>query len=883
MTYYAIASDAPGAGTPYPFPVAVSLTQWLETRTPEQLAEILRHRPETTDPPPPPADLRVLAGRLATFGPVAAAAHRLPAPAIEVIEVLQLLGPEPPGTRTDLARWLGRRPDDADLASVLDLLARRGLVWPDGDRLRMVEPLYRTVAHPLQLGPPATELLAGLPAATLRAIATTLGLRPPSRKQDAVTAIAAALGDGDRVRELVAGAGAAERAALQELAANGPVDADQGWYNYYGYRPDPRLGWALARGLAVNAGPGAPVVPREVAVALRGPGWHAPFTPQPPALPLAEADPAAVEREAAAAGSAAVAQLTALLERMDATPVALLKAGGVGVKELRRLAKELGTDEATVRLWLELAWEAKLVAPARAGARSAARARSAASTRKGSRGRTTTTPTDAAVLLPTAAYDEWAATEPADRLAALLPVWADLPAAPLAGPVDQDEKPPAALLRELNPRPVTAARRHSLGLAASLPAGQGAVAPDPAALAAAVAWHAPLALDTDPFAVRLVAGAWREGELLGVLAHGTLTSLGHALRAVRSDGGTTVAGPATGPVPDLGEACRTLLPSAVSEAIFQADLTAVVPGTPASALAELLDAAADREARGGAVTWRFGAGSVRRALDAGRSAEDLLAALRERAAGQRLPQPLEYLVQDVARRHGAIRVRPVACVLYAEDPALVSEIASARALRSLGLSVVAPTVLGSTEPVAETLAALRTAGYAPVAESASGAPEIEKVERRRARGPARRRGPGPAPAPAPAGPDPLALATKLLATPVPRERSEPSAQERQREERWELAAAGLVPLPEEAELAENVATDIEQFASHLDTDQRRLLVYAISTFSSIDIYYQDHRGATRSQVIEPRDLDGDDLLAWCPEHEDVEVFELHRIASVALA
>lgn len=738
--------------------MAVSLTQWLKTRTAEQLAEILRHRPEALAPPPPPADLRGLAGRLATFGPVAAAAHRLPAPAIEVIEVLQLLGPQPPGTRTDLARWLGRRTDDADLAGVLDLLARHGLVWPDGDRLRMVEPLYRTVAYPLGLGPPAADLLGGLPAATLRGIAAALGLRPPSRKQEAVAAIAAAISDGDRVRDLVAGASPAERAALRELAASGPDGSEPDWYAYFDHRFDPRWRWALARGLAVSAGPGAPMVPREVAVALRGPDWHAPFTPQPQDPPLTTTGSVAVEREAAAAGSAAVAQLTALLERMDTAPVALLKAGGVGVKELRRLAKELGTDEAAVRLWLELACEANLVAAAKV-----------TGTRTSARGRTptgTAAPTSAAVLLPTAGYDKWAAAEPADRLAALLPVWADLAAAPLAEP-DPDEKPPPALLRELDPRPVLAARRHLFELVAELPEGQGITAPDPATLTAAVAWRAPLTLDSDSFSVRLVVAAWREAELLGLLAHGALTSLGRALLAVWPGDPILAAGPATGAVPDPGAACRALLPSAVNEAIFQADLTAVVPGTPATALAELLDAAADRQARSGAVTWRFDASSVRRALDSGRGAEDLLAALRARAAGQRLPQPLEYLVHDVARRHGAIRVRPVACVLRAEDPALVNELASARALRSLGLSVVAPTVLGSTQPVAETLAALRAAGYAPVAETAGGVPEIEKVERRRAPGPGRVGGPGPAPAPAPARPDPLALATALLAAPRP--------------------------------------------------------------------------------------------------------------------
>ena len=49
---------------------------------------------------------------------------------------------------------------------------------------------------------------------------------------------------------------------------------------------------------------------------------------------------------------------------------------------------------------------------------------------------------------------------------------------------------------------------------------------------------------------------------------------------------------------------------------LQADLTAVVTGTPSADLTALLDDAADAETRGTAYTWRFSPASVRRALDA---------------------------------------------------------------------------------------------------------------------------------------------------------------------------------------------------------------------------------------------------------------------------
>jgi len=51
--------------------------------------------------------------------------------------------------------------------------------------------------------------------------------------------------------------------------------------------------------------------------------------------------------------------------------------------------------------------------------------------------------------------------------------------------------------------------------------------------------------------------------------------------------------------------------------LLQADLTAVVTGTPSAGLLELLDSAAGPESRSGAWTWRFSPASIRRALAAG--------------------------------------------------------------------------------------------------------------------------------------------------------------------------------------------------------------------------------------------------------------------------
>jgi hypothetical protein len=817
--------------------VAVTLTEWLSTRTPRQLADLLAARPDATSPPVP-RHLTELAERLEIFHSVARATHELPKPAVQAIEVLQLLGPGA-GSREALAGWLGLLPDDPALARILTMLADRALVWPDGEALRMADPLYGAFRYPLLLGPPASVLLARYPAEQLRRIARTLGTPLPSRKQELLAGIVAVLGNPDQVRGLVGLADPKVRARLQRLAQAGPEAADGGWYGYH--QPDPSLRWAVERGMVAADSLGVPQLVREVAVALRGPGWHAPFTPDRPEPALAEVDGAAVAREAAAAGSVAVEQITTLLEAVAAAPVSLLKAGGVGVKELRRLAKGIAMEERTLRLWLELAYEAEVVAPVRNQAGSAQ-------------------------LLPTQRYDEWAASAPAERLAALLPVWAELPAGPLLGRAPDEPKPPPALARDQLGQLAVTIRQRLIALTGTLPAGHGVV--DPAGLAETMAWHSPLLVGAYPVATELVTTGWREAQLLGVVAHGALSPLGRALLAGSTD--------------ELAAACRTLLPPAIEQAVFQADLTALVPGTPARALAELLDAAGDRESRGGAATWRFTAGSVRRALDAGHRPDELLAAMRARAVGGALPQPLTYLVGDVARRHGSVRVRAVACVLRVDDPALVAELAGARALRSLELAAIAPTVLGSAAPVAETLAALRAAGYAPVAESADGTVEVEQAERLRAGRPRPAQRPGRRPPAATPDPvDPKVLADRLLAAPMPAPRQRPPEPEQ--------AALFSTPEPSDdgfqAGYGEelDVDTALEDLAGHLTPGERRLLAHAIETADPVTIGYTNAQGNHTTRVIDSAELDGTHLVAWCQLRDDERMFTLHRIDSVSPA
>lgn len=516
----------------------------------------------------------------------------------------------------------------------------------------------------------------------------------------------------------------AHRLSFPDLATE-PVPADDAFQALGAAAPGPArdavttaLELLYADGLAAPTEDGAIVVPPRTPqlLAAHDLGVFTPVAPcfpetaAPESVPVTAAAPqalapaaASLRDESQAAASALAAILDRLLAALAAQPAALRKTGGLALREIKRLAKAAGTSEARTRLLLDLVLAADLVALKRTPA--------------------------GITAVPTGAYDAWLAEAPGDRLVPVLTAWTGLWAIPTYTPFGEtptalvrgeDRHAPAlrhALLKALASAPA-GEQPPRLPADPSLPAGPSGAPdhrPDLPALLDAAAWHRPLAVVGEPLAEDRAAHILDEAAFLALVAHGALTPLGHALLA---------ASPADPEV--LGSYLRELLPPPVGQAHFQADLTAVVPGAPSAPLASLLSSAADREFEGHAVTWRFSPASVRRALDAGHGAADLLTALAEVSAAGPLPQPLTYLVQDAARAHGRMRVLPTACCVRSDDEALIRELAAHRALQALGLRAIAPTVLASARPPAETLEALRGAGYAPALESETGTASVER-------------------------------------------------------------------------------------------------------------------------------------------------------------
>jgi hypothetical protein len=133
----------------------------------------------------------------------------------------------------------------------------------------------------------------------------------------------------------------------------------------------------------------------------------------------------------------------------------------------------------------------------------------------------------------------------------------------------------------------------------------------------------------------------------------------------------------------------------------------------------MLSTFADIESRGGATVYRFSETSIRRGLDHGHSGEEIRSFLTKTSKTP-IPQPLEYLITDVAKKHGKLRVGFANTYLRCEDQAVISTILSDKKLEHLALRQIAPQVLVSDTESDETMEELRRAGYFPSGENAQG-------------------------------------------------------------------------------------------------------------------------------------------------------------------
>ncbi|MEU1320869.1 helicase C-terminal domain-containing protein [Streptomyces tibetensis] len=834
-------------------PAPRSLAEALRARGDASLGALLRSRPDLITPVP--TDLTQLATRAGTRASVVRALERLDRFALQTAEALAVAAD--PATYGELLGLMAG--DDADPAVVValphavGLLREQALVWGDDDRLRLLRTARELLApspqhpSPTGLGPTVQEATAGMSPGRIQEIVAAAGLASTHDSVSAVTALAGLFTDRARMAALLADAPADSLDVLERLVWGPP-------YGQVTADPAPRLRWLLDRGLLLPTAPGTVVLPREVALHLRRGLAQRVAEPVPPVVEAAAAHrPQVVDSTAAGQAYTALATVEELLKDWDEGGPAVLRAGGLSVRDLKRTAVALDVSEPTAAFWVELAYAAGLIASdGEADERYAA----------------------------TPAYDEWLEQPPAERWSRLVTAWlAATRTAGLVGGRDAKDRTLSALGAGLDRSAAPEVRHRVLALLAELPEG---AAPAAESVLARLRWERPLRGDRreDDLRGRLAEWALSEAELLGVTGRGALSTQGRALLGAPAAPAAAAKGPEaepagpgdklpvhhhrsapSAPLSPAEQAVASaaaarllapLLPEPLDHVLLQADLTAVAPGPLRRPLADMLGVLADVESKGGATVYRFTPGSVRRALDAGQAASDLHAFL---AAHSRtpVPQPLAYLIDDVARRHGHLRVGAASAYVRCDDDAVLSEILADKRGAGLGLRRLAPTVLAAQADPVGLLEGLRAMGFAPAAESAEGDVLITRAL-------AHRTPPRAAPEPVPDGPpvpDDTLLAAALRAI-----RAGDLASTAPRKPGSAPAANGEPP---RTGAAETLAT----------------MQAAVLTGEAVWIGYVNAEGTASQRVIAPIRVEGGFVTAYDHTADEVRTYPLHRITGVA--
>ena len=741
----------------------IPLGSWLADLPDERLIRLLKLRPDLAQPPP--GSIAALAARAQARQSVKAATDDLDFLRLAVLDALLVLQADStPVPTAKLLALIGDRAPEADVVGALDDLMERALVWgeaavrvaADAGTALPWHPGQVTLEDASRTGEQIADLIDGLNDAQLDVLDKLLEGSPMGRTRDA--------------------------------APGAPAD-----------RPVPQL---LAAGLLRRVDAETVILPRHVGQVLRG--------EQPGPMQLTAPDPVvstttADDVDAAAAGAVIdlLRELDVVLQTLGAAPVSELRSGGLGIRDVKRLAKGTGIDEPRLGLILEVAAAAGLIASGMPDPQPAVG--------------------DAPYWAPTVATERFTAMSAPERWHLLAGTWLDLPGRPaLIGSRGPDAKTYGALTDLLYSTAAPLDRRLLLGMLCELPPGAGV---DAATASAALIWRRPRwsrRLQPQP-----VADLLAESHALGLVGRGAISTPGRALLDEAGD-----------PEKAL-QAMNRAMPAPIDHFLVQADLTVVVPGPLRRDLADDLATVATVESAGTAMVYRISEQSIRHALDIGKT-RDWMHDLFGRHSKTPVPQGLTYLIDDVARRHGQLRIGMAASFVRCEDPTLLAQ-AVAVVAEKLQLRALAPTVAVSPAPIAEVLVALRGAGFAPAAEDSSGS--IVDVRPRGARVPTPQRRRPYRSAPRPSSETLNAVVSvlrKITAAPFGNIRIDPA-----------------------------VTMSLLQRAAR---DQDTLV-----------IGYLDAAGVATQRVVSPISVRGGQLVAFDSASGRLRDFAIHRITSVVSA
>ena len=714
------------------------------------LISMFSHRPDLVTPVPP--DMASLAVRASSAPSLARAVDALNKWQLQVLEVCAILAE--PFSEKDVTALT-----EKSALFILPGLIERGLLYVDKDGLRTPTTLKEVLGNEI----------AGLGPASMSKLKL--------KKLDEVPAPSKKVLDA-----MVWGP---PRGSITDIK-----------------KPSAGVAWLLEEGFLIPFNQQTVVLPREVAIYLRGNTVHRELETSQPSVTGSKRDMRNVQL-------AAIANITTFLRWTEEVlnfwaqePATALRSGGLGVRDLKDLSLHLGVDESCTAFVAEVAYLSGLL---------------------------TIDPDDK--ILPTHQFDIWLTQNASSKWQLLASAW--LSTSRVSGLVGKEGSKNVAPLGPELDRSSAATTR---GLVLTLLQENSQVAVDIDSLFAAATWLAP-AKRAGGLQKDYIIWAMREAEWLGITGQGVLSSYG----ADFLTGGDS-------------SSVDSDLPKAVDHILIQSDNTAIAPGPLEHEVAQELALIADVESRGGATVFRFSEGSIRRGLDHGRTGEEISKFLAKTSKTP-MPQPLEYLIADVAKKHGKLRVGNNASFIRCEDSSLITQILGDKRLDVLGLRKIAPEVLICGHDAAEAMNILRSCGYLPAAEDSRGlllsGPRIQRAQTKarppRIIGEYER-------------PDEIAIEGALRALRTGEKSSRKQSTMRN------IATEALGSLPRST-----ANETLELLSDYLQNQPSK----------SLSIGYADNNGLVSHRIIDPLKLSAGSLVARDHATGEVQTFRIARITGVA--
>ena len=591
--------------------VAITFADELRSRSDDDLATIFKLRPDLVTPVP--NDFSALAARASSTPSLVRALDSLNLWHYQIVEAACAL-PEP-FKKSELVAVTSE-----ETAFALDHLWQMGLLYKEGNNYRTPTNLKLLIGdEPAGLGPISVKKFD---FATLKQI--------PKASQEVLA-------------KLTWGPPRGQIANIK--------------------KPGNAIGWLLENNVLVAIDSHTVALPREIAIKLRGGKMHREMLSTAANLKGKKVDQKQVDLAAVANISTILRWCEELLHNLSDEPPTALRTGGLGVRDLKRIAEHLGVDETCAGFVAELCYLGGLVV----------------------------VDSDDQIL-PTSAFDIWLSKSAEERWFSLAVLWLDTSRA--SGLIGKGgDKNIAPLGPELDRAGVSLIRRTTLKVLLDNPQ----ISPEITSMQEIIKWCNPQRANNE-----FVEWNLREAEWLGITGQGVISTFGLNFLTEKEDLGI-----------------QSALPKPVDHILIQADNSAVAPGPLTPELASEMGTIADIESRGGATVYRFSEGSIRRGLDHGKTGDQIKTFL-SKISKTPMPQPLEYLIADVAKRHGRLRVGSAHSYIRCEDEGLVQQILHDKKCEHLRLRKIAPQVLVTEFELTEVIGELREYGYLPAAENAGG-------------------------------------------------------------------------------------------------------------------------------------------------------------------